>query len=425
MSAPRVSVGEAQAQVRAAVRLRPVVEIPTFDAAGRVLARSLHAARRLPTCDDSAMDGYAVRAAEVVAERRFIVDGETAAGNAEVLALPAGAARRIFTGAALPPGADAVVMQEDSRRDGAGVYFNPKPRSPALSLVLPFENVRRAGSDVEIGTALLAVGRVLTPGDLSLCGAMGSLTLPVFDRCRVLIVGSGDELIALDAGAPRRGEVVDTNTWALAAAVSLMGHRVTVLPTLGDDRAETERVLTDAVGRCDVLITCGGMSVGDHDHVGPTLRALCGPDFGFWSVAIKPGKPLAFGHAGQAAVFGLPGNPVSALVTFELFVRPYLLGTEGHRHLFRRPCPALVVHDLEPGGGREVYLRATVTGFTDGSGSERLPIVDARRNQSSGALSGLCGADALIRIEVGQAARSAGERVSIIWLTENAESRHG
>jgi molybdopterin molybdotransferase len=228
---------------------------------------------------------------------------------------------------------------------------------------------------------------------------------------RVAIVSSGNELVEIDAGEPGRGQIANTNAWALAAAVRAAGGEPRILPILRDDRAATEAALRDAAGATDVLITSGGASVGDHDHVGPVLKALSGNSLSFWKVAIRPGKPLLFGQIGATHAFGLPGNPISALVTFEVFVRPALLRLAGHAACLRRPTTGLTAAALPAGGNRTEYLRAAVR--WDAAGVLH---VDAGRSQGSGSLSSLAGADAFIVRAPGSPAAAAGERVEVLLL---------
>jgi molybdopterin molybdotransferase len=223
----------------------------------------------------------------------------------------------------------------------------------------------------------------------------------------VAILGSGDELVPVDFGTLPAGRRRDSNAWQLAAAVAEAGGLPRVLPTVVDDLSASLAAVADAARTADVLLTSGGVSVGDHDHLAAALRRLAGNGLGFHKVALRPGKPFAFGRLGPCFVFGLPGNPVSAGVTFELFVRPALRALAGHARCFRRATLARLVGGLPPGDGRESWLRGSVQARTDG------PWIDVGRTQSSGALSSLAGADALLRVPVGAPAQAAGARV---WI---------
>lgn len=397
-----LAVDDALARILAALEPLPAERVELTHAVGRVLAADVVARRRLPAHDDSAMDGYAVHAADVpAAGAALAVVAEIPAGKSDTRPLPRGAAARIFTGGCLPPGADAVMLQEDATRDGDRVTF-----SEGAS---PWQNVRRAGSDVRVGDGVLDAGRALLPGDLAALAAQGRAQVPVVRRPVVAIASSGDELIDVDGGAPARGQIVNGNSLALAAAVRAIGAEPRILPVIPDDRAATVRAIR-AAARADVLLTTGGVSVGEYDFVGQVLAELGGERFEFWKVRIKPGKPFAFGHIGDCAAFGLPGNPISALVTFEVLVRPALLRLMGHRAVCRIPRAAVLDHDLGPGRGRREYRRGLLR-----REAGRLHI-DCRRNQSSGALSSLAGADGLMIVPIDAPARKAGETVSVLPL---------
>jgi len=294
-----------------------------------------------------------------------------------------------------------VVIQENTVRDGDTVRFVEGARSGA--------NIRRAGNDVEAEALVVASGRVLTPGDVAMLATQGRSQLTVVRAPVVTVLSTGDELIEVDAGAPGPGQLCNSNTIALAAAVRAAGGIPRVHPVVPDDRQATLDALQRGA-RADVLVTSGGVSVGDYDFVGDALVALSGERFDFWKVAIKPGKPLAFGRIGTCACFGLPGNPISTLVTFEVFVRPALLRMQGHRRILRRPHRAVLSAPIRAGGTREEFLRASVQ-WRDGTLH-----VDPSRTQSSGALSSLCGADALVRHPAGASALASGDVVDAFLL---------
>lgn len=387
------------------------VALLEVDLGGRVLAQPLRAAWDVPADALSAMDGYAVRTDALQADQTYPVAVHVPAGRGDLVTLPAGTVARIFTGAPLPSGADAVVLQEDTE------VLEPSGDAPRVRLratVTAGENVRRRASDVAAGQTLFNAGHALRPADLNVLLAQGVLTAPLHRRPTVALLSSGDELIEPGGGPPGRGQVVNGNAWALAAAVREAGGVPRVLPRVVDDRAATARAVDEALS-ADVLVTTGGVSVGDHDHMGPALAARCADTLGFWKVALKPGKPLLYGRVGARHVFGLPGNPVSALVTFELFVRPVLLRLLGHDRVLRRPALVPVVHALPATGRRAEYLRARLD--HDPSGAPR---VDARRNQSSGALTSLAGADALIVRRPDAPAVEAGASVSVLSLGPDA-----
>ena len=381
-----------------------VERVPLHEAVGRVVAETVSARRELPPWDNSAMDGYAVRAADVrVPDITLPVVDEIAAGDAGERPLVAGSVARIFTGAPMPPGADAVIIQENANRDGDRVTFGVAATAGA--------NIRRRGTDVTEGARVVSSGRVLLPGDIGLMAAQGRSLATVYRRPIVSIASSGDELVDVDGGEPGPGQIVNSNVIALAAAVRAAGAIPRMLPTVPDEREATFEAMRLGA-RDDALITSGGMSVGTYDYVRDALVELTGDEFQFWKVAVKPGKPLGYGHIGDCAVFGLPGNPISALVTFELFVRPALRQMMGYPDVLRRWETAVLATPLPAGGKRRRYMRASTTRDADG----RL-VVDPARNQSSGALSSLTGADALVVVPVDAPPRAAGDSVDAILLT--------
>ncbi len=376
-------------------------QVPLLDAVGRVLAAPLVADRALPAWDNSAMDGYAVRFAELAVGSPLPISQTIAAGHTGDHPLAPGTVARIFTGAAVPPGADTVIMQEDVTADGHSMTPTELPRAGA--------NVRRQGTDVQPGQALLPAGRGVTAGDVGLLAALGRSVVSVVRAPVVTILSTGDELAAVDAPALARGQIRNSNAWMLAAAVRAAGGVPRIVPIVPDDRAAVDAALAEGV-QADALLTSGGVSVGDYDHVGHALRALAGDAFGFWKVAVKPGKPLAFAMVGRCAVFGLPGNPVSAGVTFELFAAPALRKLAGHTRLARRRVSAVLDSALPAAQGREIYARAALR-EVDG-----VLHVDPARTQSSGALSSLAAADALVITPPHTPARGAGSAVQIMRL---------
>ena len=303
-----ISLDEALSLVRARCGPLPAEELPIREAYGRVLAAPLVARRDQPATDVSMMDGYALRAVEAAAPLR--VAGAIAAGDAPWLSeLPAGAAARIFTGAPLPPGADAVVMQERCERSGDAVRV--------LDPVKPGQHVRKRGEELTAGAQSLPAGLVLGPAELSLAAACGLSSVFVFRRPRVAILTTGSELVPVGA-TPGPGKLVETNSLSLDALCREAGAVPVLLGLAGDSVPEIAGKLRSA--DAEILVTTGGASVGDHDHAQAALESLSGSLL-FHTVAIRPGKPVLFGVAGARLVFGLPGNPAAATLGFELFVR--------------------------------------------------------------------------------------------------------
>ncbi|MBE7478579.1 MAG: molybdopterin molybdotransferase MoeA [Polyangiaceae bacterium] len=367
------------------------------DALGRVLAEALTAAQPMPAFDYSAMDGYAVRSADLSGAGPWSlpVAGESRTG-ATPPELAAGAACRIFTGAALPLGADAVVMQEDVERDGEQARFESRPAVGS--------HVRKRGEDLDVGGLGLAAGTRLGPAQIGLAAAMDRAELPVFVRPRVSILCTGDELRA--PGSPARpGSIPESNGQALSATLRVLGAAPRLLPYVRDDREATLAAVRDALSGADLLLTVGGVSVGEHDLVRPALEAA-GARLDFWKVAIRPGKPLVFGRCGATRILGLPGNPVSAQVTFALFGAPLVRMLAGDR----KPVPgfrrARLTQAVRQKAGRMSFVRGTL----DGDAVTPLP------NQASGAPTSMAWADCLLVVPAESEGFAAGAEVSVLAL---------
>ncbi|HEY8494485.1 MAG TPA: gephyrin-like molybdotransferase Glp [Myxococcota bacterium] len=389
----------------------PLETCATADALGRVLAEPVYAGRTLPPWDVSAMDGYAVRVADVAAApTRLPVAFEVAAGAGRPPALAPGAAARIFTGAPLPPGSDTVVRQEDCVRDGAHVEIGIVPRLG--------DHVRPAGEDVREGELVLEPGTRLGPGALGLLASLGRSVVAVHQRPRVTILSGGDELIEPD-GDPRDGRIVSSNSYSLAAQCRELGAEPVYLGIARDTPEELERRLRAGL-TAHVLVSSAGVSVGDRDYVRPVLEKL-GCELVFWGVRIKPGFPLVFGRFGAQdpaqrgpLVFGLPGNPVSAMVTFEEFVRPALLRMAGHRKLFRPRVEATLAETLRKKPGRLHFVRVRLA-------REGGRIVAAPTgNQSSGVLRSMALADGLLVFPAEASELRAGDPVQVQLLDGEA-----
>ena len=321
--APLKSLDEAMAALLGhAQPALPTEMVSTFDADGRVLAQDVVSALQVPPQDNSAMDGYAVRCADVAAGVSLPVSQRIAAGNAGAPLQP-GTAARIFTGAPVPLGADAIVMQEDCEAlDGGQVRINAVP--PAGQWI------RRAGEDITQGAVVLAAGTRLTPAELGLAASVGLAQLQVARRPRVALFSTGDELVMPGDVAPEQmkpGAIYNSNRFFLRALLLRLGCEVTDFGIVPDQRDATIAALRDASQQHDLILTSGGVSVGEEDHIKPAVETLGTLDL--WQIAIKPGKPCAYGRVGAAHFLGLPGNPVSSFVTFLLLVRPFLLRLQG------------------------------------------------------------------------------------------------
>ncbi len=395
--------GAAQSRILAAlsdVAPLPAERVPLADGLGRALAEDLVAELDLPAFDASTMDGYALRAADARrAGVRLPVAFEVFAGRPAPGPLPPGACCRIFTGAPLPQGADAVEQQEQVRRAGrAAVFARPAERG---------RFVRRSGSDVAAGRVAARAGAALDPGTLALHAALGRAEVLVHRRPRVALLPTGDEVVPLGR-TPAPGQIVETNSHALAAAAREAGAEAILLPAAPDDIAALRRALGAARG-ADALVTIGGVSVGERDLVRAALEGA-GARLDFWRVAMRPGKPFTFGRWGRTAVFGLPGNPVSSLVTFELFVRPALRALAGLAGAGRLRVLARLAAAQQKPRELEVYLRARLRIARGELVAVPLP------SQSSGDLSSAAGHDALAVLPAGRTRLARGSRVEAIVL---------
>ena len=334
---------DAQAFVLESCPPLDVVDVDRRDASGLVIAVAVVAAEVVPPFDNTAVDGYAVRAEDVASvpvELRVV--GELAAGAAPTTALGAGEAIRIMTGAPMPSGADAVVMVEDSERIGDDAVRLTRSVAEGAA-------IRRAGDDVQVGDLLFEVGTTITPSVDAVLASVNAARVHVYRRPRVAVLSTGDELV--DDGSPLEiGQIRESNKTMLAALLAEAGCEVVDLGVVRDDEAELERVLRSAAADCDAIVSSGGVSMGDYDVVKAVLGRIA--DMHWMQIAIKPAKPFAFGRLDGTPIFGLPGNPVSSLVSFELLARPALRRMMGHRRLTRTSIVAVadVALDRQPDG---------------------------------------------------------------------------
>ncbi len=389
----------------AAQPVEEVRSLPLTAAAGRILALAQQSTVAVPPLDNSAMDGYAVRAADVaVAGVCLPVSQRIPAGTVGTTLQP-GTAARIFTGAPVPAGADAVIMQELCEHGENGVVINHVPR--------PEENIRRAGEDIGVGADILKPGIKLRPQDIALAASAGLPELPVYRRVRVGVFFTGDELVQPGEPLPP-GAIYNSNRYALRALLEGMGCEVRDLGTVPDNLDATRDALRRAAADNDLIITSGGVSVGEEDHVKPAVEAEGRLDM--WKIAIKPGKPLAFGEVrrsadgsdGKAWFIGLPGNPVSAMVTFMIMVRPFVLRLQGVSDVTPRAFDLRADFDWPRPDVRAEFLRGRIN---EQGGVELFP------NQGSGVVTSLCWGDGLVMNPPAQAVKP-GDRVRFVPFAE-------
>ena len=362
-------------------------DVATQAAAGRVLAQGLRSNIDVPPLDNTSMDGYALRCADVPASGTKLVVAQRIPAGSVGHTLTPGTAARIFTGAPLPAGADAVVMQELCAPDGDAVTVNHVPH--------PGEWIRRRGEDIAVGREVLAAGTRLTAAHVGVAASVGAAQLKVYRRLRVALFSTGDEL-AMPGEPLKPGGIYNSNRYTLRALLEGLGCVVDDLGIVPDTREATRAALRAAAAGNDLILTSGGVSVGEEDHVKPAVEAEGALDL--WKIAIKPGKPLAFGRVGgnlgagdtagkgAAAFIGLPGNPVSSFVTFVMLVRPFILKSQGATELRPRARGLQADFDFK-GDPRREFLRARIN---DTGGLDLFP------NQSSGVLTSCTWADGLI-----------------------------
>jgi molybdopterin molybdotransferase len=382
-------IDEALALVLAQVRRLPLEDVAITAAAGRVLAEDARAVVDLPPFASSAMDGYAVRAADTPGSLNVV--GHSAAGHPEQRTVGAGEAVVISTGAVVPEGADAVVPVERTTGE------------VDVEGVAPGENVRPRGGDTYAGDVVVEAGNVLGPPQVSALAAAGVAAVRCARRPRAAVLATGSELRA--PGEPLApGEIYESNSVLIAAQLAQAGVQATVFPAVADDPAATLAALEQAL-ELDVLITSGGVSVGPHDLVRATLRELGATEV-FWQVAVKPGKPIAFATRGDTLVFGLPGNPVSSLVAFELFVRPALRALQGVRDPRPEYLPGRLAHAVARNGQRDELLRARR------DGDQLVPLT----GQDSHMIVRAAAANALVLVPRGEGELAQGTQVSYLQI---------
>ncbi|MET0313101.1 MAG: gephyrin-like molybdotransferase Glp, partial [Hansschlegelia sp.] len=395
-------VGEARARILADIETLPTEHAPLDQAFGRTLASPLAARRTQPPWDCSAMDGYAVRAADAIEGARLTVVGESAAGRGFSGAIGPGQAARIFTGAPVPEGADAILLQEDASRDGDAVTAREAARTG--------RHIRRAGLDFRAGETLLNAGRRLGARDLALAAALGHGVVETVRRPRVAVLATGDELVRPGV-EPGPDQIVASNSYAVSAIVASEGGVTIDLGIAPDDpaaiRAAIERAFAE---QADVLVTLGGASVGDHDLVRPALIEA-GIAIDFWKIAMRPGKPMMAGRRGSTLALGLPGNPVSSIVCSLLFLAPAVRRLSGRADVEPRTIPGRLGRDMPENDRREDYVRAALTFQPDGTA-----VATAFDRQDSSMLKHLAEAECLLIRPANAPAARAGDPCQLMAL---------
>ncbi|TMD62253.1 MAG: molybdopterin molybdotransferase MoeA [Chloroflexi bacterium] len=398
-----LTVDEALARILERFTPLPAEEQPILDALGQVLDEDVRAANDVPPFANSAMDGYAVRAAELAITPVLLpIAMEIPAGSAATTPLQPGSVARIMTGAPLPAGADAVVRVEDT--DGGERVVEIR------KAVAGGENVRAAGEDLRKGELVLQRGLVVRAAEVGVLATAGRASVHVVRRPRVAVLSTGDEVVEVHE-ALEPGKIRDANRWSLAAAVRAAGGIAVPLGIARDTADDLRRALRRAAEE-DVIVTSGGVSVGDYDFVKTVVGELGAMDF--WTIAMRPGKPVAFGEVLDKPIFGLPGNPVSALLTFELFARPALLKLQGRTRLRRPRVTARLTEDVPKPPHLRFFARAI---YDSANGTVR-----STGPQGSGILRSMALANALIDLPIGPSLAKAGSEVTVI-LTDAPEDR--
>ena len=401
-----ISVEKALETILADCRPLGFEKINILEALGRVIGEDVIAQRDIPPAPNSAKDGYAVRSIDTKGAKtrkpvELRVIETIAAGRLPQKAVNKGQATRIMTGAVIPEGADSVVLREDTEEKGKTVIIKTAvPRGA---------EVRFAGEDVKKGELVIKTGSVLRPGHVGMLAALGRAFVTVYQKPRVAILSTGDELVELEAD-PSCGKIVNSNGYALAAQVRDCGGIPIMLGIAYDNRSELAEKF-QAAGRADVVLSSGGVSVGDYDFV-KDVMADSGNAMHFWKVAMRPGKPMAFGSINGVPLFGLPGNPVAVMVSFEQLVRPYLLKMQGHARLFRQIFKAVSAQNIRKETGFKHFLRAVVQKEGDRY------VVHTTGEQGSGILKSMVAANAFIVLDEKVSLVKKGDDVVLQMLDE-------
>ncbi len=406
-----MSVEQARGLVLARCRVLETESVPILEALGRVLAVDVRSDIDIAPFDNSAMDGYAVHAADLESATEespvtLAVISHIAAGDYSELEVRPGQAARIMTGAPVPPGADAVVMVEytvsgEAEGSTGGTVHVSRP-------VARGENIRLRGEEVSAGDAVLMAGEVMGPAAVGLAASAGHATVAVYRRPRVAVISTGDELVEV-AEAPGPGKIRNSNSYSITAQVIAAGGVPLRFPIVRDDLGATREAFTRAAAETDFIVTSGGVSVGDFDFVKPVLEEL--GEMEFCKVAMRPGNPQTLGSIAGVPFFGLPGNPTSTYVGFEIFVRPAIRFMQGHSALDRPRSTATLAHDVKKKQDRRYYLRARLERAEDGPLS-----VSLSGSQSSALLTAAHKGNCLLVLPEGEGFFAAGTSAEVIRL---------
>ena len=404
-----ISVEEALKRILDSISPLGLEKVNILDALGRVVGEDIHAGRDIPPKDNSAMDGYALRAEDThgtAAERpvRFEVVEDIPAGTSPRKRIGPGQAARIMTGASIPEGADAVVRMEDTRKEGTSVAVFVEAKKG--------QDIRRAGEDVQQGEKVISRGEIIRPAEVGMLASLGRSFILVYQRPLVAVVATGDELVDIDE-TPSPWKIISSNSYSLAALVLECGAIPLQIGIARDRWEDLVAKFRDAM-RADLIVSSGGVSVGDYDLVKEIMKEV-GNRMQFWQIAMRPGRPLAFGALGDVPVVGLPGNPVSSMVSFEQFIRPAILKMMGHKNLFRRTVLARIVEGIEKKKGVRHFIRARIR--WDGESYTAVTTGD----QGSGILKSMVRANGLIILPEGAATVGAGEKVMVQLLDNSLE----
>lgn len=404
-----IRVEEALENILDAVSPLGLEKVNLFEALGRVIGEDVHAGRAIPPKDNSAMDGYALRAEDTRGaspDNPLIlkVVEDIPAGAVPQKRIEPGQASRIMTGAPIPEGANAVVPMEESRREGGGVAI--------LAEAATGRDIRRAGEDVQPGEKVISRGEIIRPAEIGMLSSLGRSFIFVHQRPLVAIVATGDELTDVDEPTSP-WKIVSSNSYALAALARDCGAIPMQLGIARDRREDLVEAFRNAM-RADLIVSSGGVSVGDYDLVKDVMKQE-GNRMQFWRVAMRPGRPLAFGSMGGVPTVGLPGNPVSTMVSFELFVRPALLKMMGHKNLFRRTVRARLEEEIHKKPGVRHFIRARIQRRKEGY------VVVTTGDQGSGILKSMVRANGLIVLPEESTKVGAGETVNVQLLDDSLE----